>query len=69
MNVCMSLKRLKCERIGISEKIEINKSNKSNKFQPYTFNKCHDTSMMAYESENNAILNVKVLITGYFYGI
>ena len=23
------------------------------------FNKCHETSMMAYESENNAILNVK----------
>ena len=59
MNVCMSLKRPKCERIGISEKIEINKSNKSNKFESYIFNKCHDTSMMACESENNAILNVK----------
>ena len=29
------------------------------KFEPYVCNKCHDISMMAYELENIAILNVK----------
>ena len=29
------------------------------KFEPYAYNKCHDISMMAYELEIIAILNVK----------
>ena len=29
------------------------------KFEPYVCNKCHDVSMMAYELENIAILNIK----------
>ena len=29
------------------------------KFEPYVCNRCHDVSMMAYEFENIAILNVK----------
>ena len=37
------------------------------KFMPYACNKCHDTSMMAYELENIAILNVKGV--DMFYGI
>ena len=29
------------------------------KFEPYVCNRCHNVSMMAYEFENIAILNVK----------
>ena len=29
------------------------------KFEPYFYSKCHDISMIAYELENIAILNVK----------
>ena len=65
---------LRFEKISISAGIDINKSNKSKeciichywyfkrvgyKFEPYVCNKCHDMSMMAYELENIAILNVK----------
>ena len=73
---------LQYERIHVSEGININKSDKSKecmichywyfkdiayKFMPYACNKCHDTSMMAYELENIAILNVKGV--DMFYGI
>ena len=72
------------ERIDVSEGININKSNKSKecmicpywyfknisyKFEPYVCNKCHDISMMAYELEDIAILNVKGLIVDVLYGI
>ena len=65
---------LKYERIDVSEKIDINKSNISkecmichywyfkdigDKFEPHVCIKCHDTSMIAYELANIAILNVK----------
>ena len=65
---------LQYERIDVSEEIEIDKSNKSKecmichywyfrdigyKFEPYVCNVCHDISMMTYELENIAILNVK----------
>ena len=65
---------LQYERIDILEGIDINKSNKSKecmichywyfedigyKFEPHVCNKCHDLSMMVYESKNIAILNVK----------
>ena len=58
------------------QKPDINKSNKSKeciichywyfkdiayKFEPYVCNKCHDISMMTYELENIATLNVKDL--------
>ena len=71
---------LQYERIYVSEGIDINKSNKSKecmichhwhftdigyKFEPYVCNKCNDISMMAYELENIAILNVRDV----FYGI
>ena len=65
---------LQYERINVSEGIDINKSNKSKECmifhywcfrdigyecELYVCNKCHDISMMAYELENIAILNVK----------
>ena len=60
--------------IDVSEGIGINKSSKSKEcvvchywyfkdightFEPYVCNRCHDISMMAYNLENNAILNIK----------
>ena len=60
--------------IDVSEGIDINKSSKSKEcvvchywylkdigqtFEPYVYNRCHDISMMAYNLENNAILNIK----------
>ena len=65
---------LQYERIDSSEGIDINKSNKSKecmichywyfkdigyKLEPYVCNRCHDISMLAYDLENVAILNVK----------
>ena len=65
---------LQYERIYVSEGNDINKSNKSKeciifhywyfkdicyKFEPYVSNRCHDISMMVYELQNIAILNVK----------
>ena len=65
---CCNLKEL------IFQKPDINKSNKSkecvichywyfkdtgDKFEPYVCNKCDDISMMIYELENIATLNVK----------
>ena len=62
------------ERIDISEVLDINKSNKSKeciichywyfkdtgyKFETYVCNKCHDISMIAYELEDIAMMNVK----------
>ena len=35
------------------------------KFESYACNRCHDISMMAYELENTAILNVKGVDYGY----
>ena len=74
MNISMSYKMLYHSKIDVSEGIDINKSNKSKecmircywyfkdngyKFEPYVCNGCHDISMMAYELENIAVLNVK----------
>ena len=68
------IKILQYERINLSKEIDINKSNKSkvcmichywyfkdigNGFETYACNRCHDISMLAYELENIAILNVK----------
>ena len=68
------IKTLQYEKIDVSEGIDVNKSNKSKecmifhywyfkdigyKFEPYVCNGCHDISMMAYQLENIAILNVK----------
>ena len=65
---------LQYDRIGVSEGININKTNKSKqcmlchyryfkdlcyKFQPYLCNGCHAVSSMAYELRNIAILNAK----------
>ena len=65
---------LQYERIDVSERIDINKSNKSKKcsichywyfkdigykFEPYICNGCHDISMMAYDLDDFIILNVK----------
>ena len=65
---------LQYEKIDVSEGIDVNKTSASKecmichyshfkdiayKFEPYVCNKCHDISMMAYELENIAILNVK----------
>ena len=62
------------ERIDISEGIDLNIANASKEciichywyfldigynYEPQVCNKCHDTSMMAYELENIAILNAK----------
>ena len=61
-------------KIDVSEGIDINKSNKSKEcmichclyfldsnyeYEPEVCNGCHDISMMAYELERIAILNVK----------
>ena len=61
-------------KINVSERIVINKSNKSEEcmicrywyfldlnytYEPEVCNGCHDILMMAYELENIAILNVK----------
>ena len=65
---------LQCKNINVSEAIDISKSNKPKecmiclywhfkdigyKFEPYVCNKCYDTSVIAYELESTAILNVK----------
>ena len=62
------------ERIDVSERIDLNKTSASEecmicnywyfldigyKYEPNVCNKCHDISVMAYELENIAILNVK----------
>ena len=75
---------LQYERMKVTEGTDINKSNKSKecvichywyfkdfgyKFEPHVCNKCCDIAMMAYELENIAILNVKVLIIDVFYKI
>ena len=68
------IKRLQCDRIDVSEGIDINKESESKecilchywyfkdvryKFQPYVCNDCHAVSMMAYELKNIAISNAK----------
>ena len=68
------IKKLWYKKNNISEWIDINVSNKSKecmicqygyfkdiacKFQSHIYHKCHDISMMAYELETIAILNVK----------
>ena len=65
---------LQYERIDVFEGIDFDKSNKSKEcmichhgylkdigyqFEPRVCNGCHDISMMVYELENIAILNVK----------
>ena len=65
---------LQCERINISEEIDINKTSASKKcmlcqywyfkdvgykFEPHVCNKCHNVLMTAYELKIIAILNVK----------
>ena len=63
---------LQCERIDVSEGIDINKTSLSKecmlchywyfkdvgfKFEPYVCNKCHDVLMIAYKLKNIAILS------------
>ena len=67
---------LQCDRIDVSEGIDINKTSESKecvlchywyfkdisyKFQPYLCNGCHAVSMMADELKNIAILNAKIV--------
>ena len=66
-----SYKMLQYEKIGVSEGIDINKSNKcmlchywyfkdiGYRFEPYAYNKCHDISMMVYDLDDFMILNIK----------
>ena len=69
-----NIKILHYERIDVSEGININKSNKSNKcvichywyfkdkgfkYKLYVCNRCHYISMMPYKLEIIAMLNVK----------
>ena len=65
---------LQYQKIDISERIEINKTNASKecevchywflkdigfKFEEYVCNKCHDLLMIAYSLKDIAILNAK----------
>ena len=65
---------LQYDRIGVSERIDINKTSASKesdichywyfedvdfKYEPYVCNGCHGTSMMVCELRNIAILNGK----------
>ena len=67
------IKMLYYNKVDVSEGIDINKSKKSKecmichycyfkdidyKYEPYVCKGCHDISMIAYELENIAILNV-----------
>ena len=84
MNACLNYKSATIERIDVSERRDINRSNRLKecrichywyfknigyKFEPCLYNKCHDISMMTFELENIAMLNVKVLNMDAFYGI
>ena len=68
------IKRFYYNKVNVSEGIDINKSNRSKectichywyfkdigyKFEPYARSKCLDISIIAYDLENIAILNVK----------
>ena len=65
---------LQCQKIGISEGIDVNKTNASKehevchywffkdigfKFQEHVCNKCHDLLTIAYSLKDIAILNAK----------
>ena len=68
------VKMLYYNEVNVSERTDVNRSNKLKecmicrywyfkdigyKYEPEICNRCHDTSMMTYELENIAILNVK----------
>ena len=68
------IKRFYYNKVNVSEGIDINKSNRSKectichywyfedigyKFEPYVCSKCPNISIIAYDLENIAILNVK----------
>ena len=72
--VATYVKILCCSKINVTEKTDVNKSNKSKqnmichywyflndnyKYEPLVCNGYHNTSMMAYELEKIAILNLK----------
>ena len=72
--ICQYNNMLYYNKINFSERIDINKSKKFKKcmichywyilnlnctYEPEVCNGCHDISMMAYELENIAILNLK----------
>ena len=72
--IATHVKMLYYNKIDVSERIDINKSSKSKecmichywyflgshyKYKPEVCNACHHILMMAYELENNAILNAK----------
>ena len=74
MKLCMNYKMLQCEKIDISEGIDINKASLSKecvfchywffknvgfKFEKHVCNGCHDLLRMAYGLENIAILSAK----------
>ena len=65
---------LQYKRIDVSERIDLNKSDKSKecmicnywyfkdigyKYEPHVCNGCHDLSMMVYDLNNFMILNIK----------
>ena len=69
-----NIKMLYFDRIDVSERIDVNKTRKSNKygicyywyflnkefkFQPYVSNRCHDLLMMSTKLSHNAILKIK----------
>ena len=75
---------LQCEKIDVSEGVDTNKTSASKecmlchywnfndvgfKFELHVCNKCHDVLMIAYELKNIAILNVKGVVLGVFYGV
>ena len=68
------IEMLQYRKIKVSDEIDINKLNKSKEcmichywyfkdisyeLEPFVCNKCHDISIMAYELENIAVLNLK----------
>ena len=74
MSVCINYKVLQYERIDASERIDLNKSDKSKecmichywyfkdigyKYEPYVCNRCHDLSMVVYDLKGFMILNIK----------
>ena len=77
MNVCIKYKILEYDRIGISEGIDINKTNKSKEcnichywyfldksfnYDPYLCNGCHDLMQKAMSFKNIALSLLKEMI-------
>ena len=84
MNVCMICKNVAINRIDISERIDINKTDASkeciiclywhfkdigHKFEPHVCNDCHDILMTACGLKKIAIVNVKGVDCRCVYGV